>query len=62
MHPLLEVIVHGATSSYVRDSSAMDKSASMSLSQLRKTITAASLGHDDCLEKSELQVHEHGRR
>ena len=58
MHPLLEVIEHGATSFYVRDG----KSASMSLSQLRKTITAASLGHDDCLEKSELQVHEHGRR
>jgi hypothetical protein len=34
----------------------MDDVASMSLSQLRKAITAAGLGHDDCLEKSELQT------
>ena len=36
--------------------SLMDEVASMSLSQLRKAITAAGLGHDDCLEKSELQT------
>ena len=34
----------------------MDEVASMSLSQLRATITAAGLSHADCLEKSELQA------
>jgi ankyrin repeat protein len=34
----------------------MDEVASMSLSQLRATITAAGLSHADCLEKSDLQA------
>ena len=52
--------VHARARARASDQSSMDNTmdevASMSLSQLRATITAAGLSHADCLEKSELQA------